>query len=162
MRGFETAAGLVACRVGELGEKRGFAVSRLLTHWAEVVGAETAARCRPVKISHSRGGFGGTLVLLTTGANAPRLEMELPAIRERVNACYGFNAVARIHLTQTAPHGFAPEPPRPAPARPVSPAVRAEAESAAAKIDDPGLAEAVARFARAYLSRKDAQNRGSP
>lgn len=69
MRGFEAAASLVANRVRSVGESRGFAVARLLTHWQEVVGPELAAHTRPVKISHGKG-FGATLVLLVPGARA--------------------------------------------------------------------------------------------
>jgi hypothetical protein len=47
-------------------EKRGFAEARLLTHWEEIVGAEVASIALPLKITYGRG-FGGTLVLLTTG-----------------------------------------------------------------------------------------------
>ncbi|OYX26145.1 MAG: RNA-binding protein, partial [Rhodobacterales bacterium 32-66-7] len=49
-RGFEAAGGLVSAPVRAVGETRGFAVARLLTQWAEVAGAELAARTRPVKI----------------------------------------------------------------------------------------------------------------
>ena len=41
-RGFESAAGLLKQRIRAAGETRGFAVSRLLTHWEEIVGPETA------------------------------------------------------------------------------------------------------------------------
>jgi hypothetical protein len=58
------------------------------------------------KITYGRG-FGGTLVLLTTGAHAPVLEMRGTEIVERVNACYGYRAVSRVQVTQTAPTGFA-------------------------------------------------------
>jgi len=107
MRGFERASLLVEGRVRKGGESRGFAVSRLLTHWADIVGPDVAAAARPVEISYGRGGFGGTLVPLTTGANAPLLEMQTDTIRERVNACYGYAAISRIRITQTAPTGFA-------------------------------------------------------
>jgi hypothetical protein len=60
----------------------------------------------PLKITYGRG-FGGTLVLLTTGAHAPVLEMRGTEIVERVNACYGYRAVSRVQVTQTAPTGFA-------------------------------------------------------
>ena len=106
-RGFRQASSLLASQIRHAAEGRGFAVARLLTHWAEVVGADVAARARPIKIGHSRGGMGATLTLLTTGPYAPLLEMQLPTIRDRVNACYGYNAISRITLTQTAPTGFA-------------------------------------------------------
>ncbi len=106
-RGFEPASGLLRDRIREAGETRGFAVSRLLTHWAEVVGEDIAAVARPIKMGYGRDGFGATLSLLTTGSAAPILQMQLPKIRDRVNACYGYNAISRVTITQTAPSGFA-------------------------------------------------------
>ena len=88
-------------------EKRGFAETRLLTHWAEVAGPDIAAIARPVEVSFARDGIGATLVLLTTGPQAPMLEMQKDAIRARVNSCYGYNAISRVRITQTAPTGFA-------------------------------------------------------
>ena len=45
--------------------------------------------------------------MLTTGAMAPMIEMQKEQIREKVNACYGYRAIARVRITQTAPTGFA-------------------------------------------------------
>jgi hypothetical protein len=78
-----------------------------LTHWAEIAGADTAAVSRPVEVTYGRGGMGATLVLLTTGANAPMLEMQKEQLRTKVNAVYGYNAISRIRITQTASSGFA-------------------------------------------------------
>lgn len=105
-RGFEPASALVAAHLRAPAEKRGFPEARLLTHWRDVAGPEIADIAVPLRISYGRG-FGGTLVLLTTGANAPVLEMRGTEIVERVNACYGYRAIARIQVTQTAPTGFA-------------------------------------------------------
>lgn len=93
-------------RIKGASEKRGFAVTRLLTHWAEIVGEATSSIATPVNVSYGRGGLGATLTLLTTGAQAPMLEMQKEQIREKVNACYGYKAIARVRLTQTAPIGF--------------------------------------------------------
>lgn len=82
-------------------------MSRVVTHWAEVAGQEIARIAQPVKISYGRGGLGATLTVLTTGAQAPMLEMQKEKLRDRVNAAYGYNAISRIHITQTAPTGFA-------------------------------------------------------
>lgn len=169
-RGFEPASGLLAAHIRRAAEGRGIAATRLLTHWPEVVGADTAAICRPVKMAHGKGGMGATLTLLTSGAHAPRLAMMLPLIREQVNACYGWNAVARIAITQTAASGFAPAqagfaeaqagfaaaPPTP------TPAVVARAEAAAEGIDDPDLAAAMRRLALGFYSRRDASRKGRP
>ncbi|WP_372570552.1 DUF721 domain-containing protein [Ruegeria jejuensis] len=106
-RGFKRTSNLLNDQIRRAGESRGFAVSRVITHWAEIVGQDIAAICRPVNVSYGRGGFGATLSVLTTGAQAPMLEMQKERLREKVNAVYGYNAIARIRLTQTAPTGFA-------------------------------------------------------
>ncbi|MEC7762735.1 MAG: DUF721 domain-containing protein [Pseudomonadota bacterium] len=106
MRGFERTSKLLGSRIRKAGESRGFAVTRLITHWDEIAGASVAQISRPVEVSYGRGGFGATLTLLTTGANAPMLEMQKEQIREKVNAVYGYAAISRIRVTQTAPTGF--------------------------------------------------------
>ena len=150
-RGFQQAATLLADRVQKAAEGRGFAVARLLTHWPEIAGPQLAALTRPVRISHTRGGFGATLTLLTAGSVAPLVEMQLPQLRERVNACYGYNAVQRILLTQTAASGFAEGQPMfaaaPAKAELPDPAIRQAAAQVAHQFQDPALAEAMALLA---------------
>lgn len=162
-RGFRQASSLVAGQVRHAAEGRGFAVARLLTNWAEIVGPETASRARPVKISHARGGFGATLTLLTTGPYAPLINMQLPTIREKVNACYGYNAISRITLTQTAPTGFAEGQAQfdPAPRVQVQPdpETRRAAEALASDISDPALQAALTRLAMLKLSREGGKNR---
>lgn len=162
-RGFRQAASLVAGPIRHAAEGRGFAVARLLTHWAEIAGPEIASRARPVKIAHSRGGFGATLTLLTTGAAAPLVEMQLPQIRERVNACYGYNAISRILLTQTAPTGFAEGRAQfehmPVVETVPDPEARQAAEALAADITDPALQAALTRLAMLKLTRKGRSNR---
>lgn len=116
-RGFKRAGALVETQIRKVGESRGFAVSRLLTHWAEIVGADLARLCRPVRAAYGRGSFGATLTVLASGAAAPIVQARLPELRERVNACYGYTAISRIKITQTAPEGFG-EPPAPFEAAP--------------------------------------------
>ncbi|MBM3606159.1 MAG: DUF721 domain-containing protein [Alphaproteobacteria bacterium] len=157
-RGFQAAATLLADRVQKAAEGRGFAVTRLLTHWPDIAGAQLAAVTRPVKISHSRGGLGATLTLLTTGPMAPMVEMQLPRLRERVNACYGYNAVQRITLTQTAATGFAAGQASFArtrgPQLKPDPALVERAGQVARQFDDPTLAEAMARLALNIATRQ--------
>lgn len=158
MRGFEPAANLLKDRIRTAGESRGFAVSRLFTHWPEVVGEEIAAQTRPVRIGYGKGGLGATLTLLTLGAAAPILQMQLPRIREKVNACYGYNAISRVLLTQTAPMGFAegqaeftpaPPAPRPEPA----PEIRSRAAETVNGTQDPSLRAALEALGANILSR---------
>jgi hypothetical protein len=152
-RGFARTSKLLNTQIREAGEKRGFAVSKLLTHWAEVVGQDIASVAQPIKIGYGRGGMGGTLTLLTTGAQAPMLEMQKDVIRTRVNACYGYNAIARVHITQTAPTGFAegqaqflhaPRKSKPA----ETPEIRARASELAEDVGSPELRAALERLAR--------------
>ena len=158
MRGFEAASGLLREKIRTLGESRGFALSRLLTHWPEVVGDEIAEVARPVKIGYGKGGLGATLTLLTNGAAAPVVQMQLPRIRERVNACYGYNAISRIHVTQTSASGFA-EPmaafahrPKPAESAP-DPAIRAAAQALSREVHDENLRAALEALGEKVLSR---------
>lgn len=154
-RGFRPAGALVEGRVRKAGEARGFAVARLLTHWEEIAGADIAAVARPLEVSYARGGLGATLTLLTTGASAPLVQMQEARLRERINACYGYAAIARIRLTQTAPTGFAE--PRPAaagqePAPPDGPSAQ-EGATLAEGVADPTLRDALARLGANVLAR---------
>ncbi|MDR5653580.1 DUF721 domain-containing protein [Ruixingdingia sedimenti] len=160
LRGFEPAAALVQRRVEKAGESRGFAVARLLTHWAEIAGQDLAAITRPVKVGYGREGLGAVLTLLVAPAQAPLVQMAADKLKDRVNAVYGYNAIARIHLTQTAPTGFAegqtpftPAPaPRPAPAGP-PPEIAARAATVTAGIGDDRLRAALEALAQNVLTR---------
>lgn len=154
-KGAVHAAALLERRIREVGESRGFAASRLLTHWEEIAGPEIAAVSRPVEVSFSRGGMGATLTVLTTGAQAPMLEMQKERLREKVNACYGYQAIRRIRLTQTAPGGLADpaalqQPPRDS--APVDDRAAAAARASAEGIGDAGLRQALERLGANILS----------
>lgn len=107
MRGFEAAGGLLRENVRKAGESRGFAVARLLTHWAEIAGPDLAPLCRPVKVGYADRGLGATLTVVASGAAAPLVQMQLERLRDKVNAIYGYAAIARIRLTQSAGQGLA-------------------------------------------------------
>lgn len=158
MRGFEATATFVRDPIRAVGESRGFAVTRLLTHWAEVAGDDLSRVTRPIKIGYGRDGMGATLTLLVQGAHAPLVEMQKERLREKVNAVYGYAAISRIVLTQTAPTGFAEgqaefmaAPKAPPPPDPV---IRAKASETAAQIGDPGLRAALEALAENILTRR--------
>ncbi|MEM6478798.1 MAG: DciA family protein [Pseudomonadota bacterium] len=149
---FKRASSVVERRIRQVGETRGFAVTRLLTHWSDIVGQATAETARPVNVSYAKRGLGATLTLLTSAAHAPMLQMRLPEIREKVNACYGYNAIARIRITQTAATGFAEgradfsPAPKPSAARagsPADPALTERASRLAAGVSDDALRQAL-------------------
>jgi hypothetical protein len=156
---FERTSSLLQTRIRTAGESRGFAVSRLLTRWSEIVGKDIAAMARPVDVKYGRGGFGATLTVLTTGAQAPMLEMQKEMLRERVNACYGYTAISRIRITQTAPTGFAEGQAQfsPAPKREkrIDPEKRKAAQAAVSPITDEGLRKALAALGENILTRSN-------
>lgn len=163
-RGFERASGLLQTRIRAVSEDRGFSESRLLTHWEDIVGEATAAMSRPVKVSYGKGGFGATLTLLTTGALAPMLQAELPKIRDRVNAVYGYNAISRIHVTQTAPTGFSEgtvafSRSKPDPKPEISVETRETARSLSQGVQDDDLRRALETFAGTFLTRQRHQTK---
>ncbi|MCE8507098.1 DUF721 domain-containing protein [Ruegeria pomeroyi] len=158
-RGFKRTASVLGDQIRRAGETRGFAVGRVLTHWAEIVGQDLAAIARPVNIGYGKGGFGATLTVLTTGAQAPMLEMQKEQLRERVNAAYGYNAISRVRITQTAPVGFAEGQAtfdhRPKTATSVPrPEIVAEAAQVADGAKDEDLRAALERLAQNVLSRQ--------
>jgi hypothetical protein len=166
MRGFEAASGLLQARIRSAGEARGFAVTRLLTGWAEIAGEDMARITRPVKVGYGREGFGATLTLLVSPAHAPMVQMDLPRLKDRVNAAYGYAAIARISLTQTAATGFAEGQAQFAPApkaekRP-DPLVQAEAKALAAPVQDDALRAALEAMTQNFLTRRKAQEGKKP
>ena len=155
-RGFVQTGGLLGNRIRKATEKRGFAEARLLTHWDEIVGPDIAAMAQPVKVSYGREGLGATLSVLTKGAYAPQMQMQLPKIKDKVNACYGYAAIARIRLTQTAETGFAEAAPAfpaaPAPQKP-NPQKEAAVDHAVEAVESDTLRSALAALGRNILSR---------
>ncbi len=157
-KGFKRTSALLTGRIRTASESRGFAQSKLLTHWAEVVGDDIAAIAHPVEVSYARGGMGATLTLLTTGAQAPMLEMQKEQLRSKVNSVYGYNAIARIRVTQTAPTGFAEGQVafghRKADApKEVDPSLKARAVETTAPVADEGLRAALERLGTNVLTK---------
>ena len=157
LRGFEAAAGLVKDPIRTVGASRGFGVTKLLTEWAAIVGDDLAGCTRPVKVGYGREGLGATLTILTAAAHAPMVQMESLRIRDRVNACYGYAAIARIAITQTAATGFAEGQaefaPKPKAAPMVDPAIKAAAAETAGGVQDTTLRAALETLAQNVLSR---------
>lgn len=156
--GFKRTSSLLQTQIRKTSESRGFAQSRLLTHWAEIVGDAIAGISRPVDIKYGRGGFGATLTLLTTGSNAPILEMQKEQVREKVNAVYGYNAISKLRITQTAATGFSEGQVsfehRAAESKPDAPKILSKARDVAGGIEDEGLRSALERLAsNVYANR---------
>ena len=102
--------------------------------------------------------MGATLTLLVQGAAAPLVQMQIPRIQERVNGCYGYSAISRIRLTQTATMGFSdgqsPFTPAPKPvSAPPDPAALRSAKALSREIGDENLRAALEALGEKVLSR---------
>jgi hypothetical protein len=79
----------------------GFVQSAVVSRWKEIVGTRYAAVSAPESIRFPPGKkSGGTLTLVVEGAHAPMMQHVAPAIQERVNHFFGYEAVARIAIRQ--------------------------------------------------------------
>jgi len=100
--------------------ERGFVISRLVSNWRQIAG-DMANWSRPTQLTLSRRGGGTLKVAIASGYGPIALQMKQPII-DRVNATFGYGAVADLVFVQTlAPQPAMPEtthgdsPPLPAP-----------------------------------------------
>ena len=92
--------------------ERGFAISRLISHWHDIVG-DTAAWCRPADIQFPRGSRNnGTLKLQIASGRGPQAQAMSAQIIDQVNAAFGYQAVGRITLAQNLPPSTPKTPPK--------------------------------------------------
>jgi hypothetical protein len=136
-------------------EKYGFSAATLITDWPTIVGRELAAVTAPERLKwprmvehaeddtsrpDSKGRPGATLVLRADGAQALAVQYGARQIIERINAYFGYAAVAEIRIVQAPVDpvpGLAPRTNRPA-AQPLIKEV--------AGVADAGLRDALARL----------------
>ena len=135
-------------------EKYGFSTASLVTDWAAIAGAELAAHTAPERLKWPRGGErpeegaatasktrqGATLVLRVDGGRALDVQYKARQIIERINAYFGYAAIAELRIVQ-APVGGELASARVA-ARPAAEPLTHEV----AHIADPGLRSALARL----------------
>jgi hypothetical protein len=157
-RGFVQTSGLLTDRVRKSAESRGFAQTKLLTQWPEIVGPQMAQMARPIKVTFPNKSLGGTLTVLTTGAQAPMLQMQLPQMLDRVNTAYGYRAIEKIRVTQTAAYGFEePKTPfshnKPKQRNEPLPEQAAELAASVAPVADEGLRLALENLGKNILTR---------
>ncbi len=135
-------------------EKYGFSSAAILTDWPALAGPELAAYTAPERLKWPRqqsgddsGRGGATLILRVAGARALDVEYRRPQIIERLNAAFGYRAIAEIRVVQ------APLEKRAARAAPVRPEPDADRLAALSGIREERLRAAVARLASGVQSR---------
>lgn len=139
-------ADLVGRAVADAFAKQGFAAVEIVTHWEDVVGADLAKRCEPLRLSFPRRDDPlsvGTLHVRAESAYAIEVQHLAPQIIERVNRYFGWRCVGRISIRQ------GPVTPRKrSPALPPEPAAEAvaEVERGIGPFEDQALRNALARL----------------
>ncbi|MDD7911263.1 MULTISPECIES: DUF721 domain-containing protein [Pseudovibrio] len=99
---------LIGQTMHPVARKRGFATSELLSAWPELVGERYAERVQPGQLIWPRRKTAdgepvlepATLLVYADAPSALLLSHELPQLRERINAFFGWNAVERIRIMQ--------------------------------------------------------------
>ncbi len=130
--------------------KRGFAEAQLVAQWPAIIGESLAQGASPEKLSFGRGERrDGTLHLRVAPGLAPEIQHREPVLLERINAFFGYRAVARLALKQ-GPPARAPAPPPPQP-RPLKADERRRLDRRLAGIEDPALRAALERLGAAVI-----------
>ena len=82
-------------------KKFGFHELHIFEHWSDIVGADVAKDCMPLKISRGRGRqSGATLTIKVAGYRSLELQHMLPQIADRLNQFLGGTVINRIRLVQ--------------------------------------------------------------
>ncbi|HWE74771.1 MAG TPA: DciA family protein [Stellaceae bacterium] len=132
--------------------KRGFGEAQLVTQWEAVIGEELATKISPERITFPRGERrNGTLRLRVASAFATEAQHLEPVLIERINAFFGYGAVARLAFVQGPPLNAAPKPPA---LRKLSAEEVREIESRVAGVADPDLREALRRLGSAVAGNR--------
>ncbi len=141
-------ADLLPAAGGAAFRRFGFVQSSIVSRWREIVGARYAAVSAPESIRFPPGRkSAGTLTLVVEGAHAPMLQHVAPAIQDRVNQFFGYEAVARVAirqgLVQVEKRKSRPAPPS---LRPVT--LPVDMKDSLRDIADPELRECLESLAR--------------
>lgn len=137
----------------------GFAYGDLITQWPAIVGESVAQWSEPERIKWPRAGSderkqGGTLVIRVTPGRGLDLQHETPRIIDRINAFYGYGAIATVKIRQgPLSRKTAASPTPPALAAPDAMALESELQGVA----DPGLKHALRRLGQGVLSPRSPQ-----
>ncbi len=149
-------ADLVGGCIGPVLGKHGFGEADVLMHWPEIVGADLADCCQPLRLQWRRRYSAdaavepATLIVRVEGASALMLQHMEAVVVDKVNTYLGWRCVGKIALRQgpLPPIGRRRPRPQPPDARDL-----AEARRVVGTIEDARLAEALAGLGARVLRR---------
>lgn len=133
--------------------KRGLAEGDILGHWSSIVGETVARFAIPERVTFPRGQRdGGELIVrVASGPFATQMQHDAPRIIQRVNAYFGYPAIARIKLFQ-APLPL-PRKSRHVDLPPLDPVEESELQLSLESVTDPDLRASLERLGRAMRQR---------
>jgi hypothetical protein len=153
MGGFRPLASSVPALANKALGRKGMAFAALLGDWPSVAGPEWSACMTPFRLSFPpQQRQDATLHVRLSGAAALAVQHAEPQILERINAWFGYRAVARLKLV----HAPSPAQPRRKPARQPTPQEEEAIAVGVSGIDDPELRAALERLGRAVAGRRPA------
>lgn len=142
-------------------QKRGFSSAQLIADWSDIIGAQWAQQCQPEKLSWPRTARGvdetdmspppgATLILRTDPAFALEIDYASAQIADRINAHFGYRAIAAIKINQgplAAPRRDSQERrPQPTPAPRRTPPAQSAIQDVLDNVDDRALQAALRRL----------------
>ncbi len=122
----------------------GFAQADILSQWNAIAGDRLAGLCKPERIKWPRAGEqrGGTMILQATQGRALDVQYAIPALKERVNQFFGYEAITAIKVVQG--HDLSKTVPVPPQNSRVDDTILADLSN----ISDPELKAALARLSQ--------------
>ncbi len=130
---------------------------KLKARWTEVVGAQLAKLCEPVRVIKGKG-KPGTLEIRVAGAYAPLIQHQSQVVIDRINLFLGTGSIDRLRLIQ-GPLSTPPKTPQPARPLPLNAAEELRLRDSLANVDDDRLRETLLKLGRSVLQKS---KRGMP
>ena len=133
----------------------------LLAAWPHLCGSSHAAYSRPERIKWPRRASDddpfepGTLIVACDGAGSVLLQHDADEILSRINAHFGFQAVAKLRIVQKPV--AAPPAAGTRPVAELSPKARARLDALLETIEDDALRERLERWGKGVLAKSAAR-----
>lgn len=140
--------------------RHGFAQGEVVSNWAAIAGDELAAYSAPERIRWPRAAGpdaqkeGGTLVVRAAPGRAIDLQYAAPRIIARVNAYFGYAAIASLKVVQAS--GAVAQMPK----RQVAPAATAPDNQQLAAMADSPLKQALTRLGQSVAAARQSSPQG--
>ena len=137
----------------------GFAYGDLITQWPVIVGEGVAQWSEPERIKWPRAGAderrqGGTLMIRVVPGRALDLQHETPRIIDRINAFYGYAAIATVKIRQG---DLARKKALSRPSPPLGADAARALENELEGVSEPSLKDALRRLGQGVLSPRSPQ-----